>query len=78
LKPGPPRTTLVFVDAVEGPRARLLVETEAFDVPAALLPAGAGEGTWLRLRFGLVADPTGAASVRRRLGSSDDGRDLAL
>ena len=78
MKGGPARATLVFVDAVEGRRARLLVETEAVEVPATLLPAGAGEGVWLRLRFGVVADPTLAAAVRRRLGAGDEGRDLAL
>ena len=43
------KTTAVFVDAVENGRARLLLGEDAFTVPAALLPDGAGEGTWLKL-----------------------------
>ena len=53
-KPAPPprsKTTAVFVDAVENGRARLLVGEDAFTLPAALLPEGAGEGSWLQLSF---------------------------
>ena len=47
--PSKTKTTAVFVDAVENGRARLLFGSDAFTVPAALLPDDAGEGSWLQL-----------------------------
>jgi hypothetical protein len=82
-KAGPPgaaaQARLLFVDAIEGERARLLLGVDAFDVPARLLPRGAKEGSWLRPSFDLVpAPPDSGAALRRRLGAGDDGGDIKL
>ncbi len=70
---------LFFVDAMEGGVARLLRGTEAFTVPAALLPAGAKEGSWLRASFKLAPAPADdGADVRSKLGQNDDGGDIKL
>lgn len=72
---------LLFVDAIEGDSARLLLGTEAFTVPARLLPAGAKEGSWLRPSFALAPAPPddgASAALRRRLGRDDDGGDIKL
>jgi len=71
----------LFVDAIEGGRARLLLGGDAFTIPASLLPPGAVEGSWLRLSFQLAAAPADEAeaeATRRRLGADDDGGDLKL
>jgi hypothetical protein len=76
-----PEAGLLFVDAIEGDSARLLLGTDAFNVPARLLPAGAKEGSWLRASFALAPAPhdDGAgAALRRRLGRDDDGGDIKL
>lgn len=75
-----PGAGLLFVDAIEGDSARLLLGTDAFNVPARLLPAGAKEGSWLRASFALAPAPhdDGAAALRRRLGRDDDGGDFKL
>lgn len=72
---------LLFVDAIEGGSARLLLGTEAFTVPARLLPPGAKEGSWLRPSFALAPAPPddrASAALRRRLGRDDDGGDIKL
>ncbi len=76
-RPAPP---LLFVDAVEGETARLvLAGGAAFSIPARLLPAGAKEGSWLQASFALApAPPDAAAEIRRRLGRDDDGGDIKL
>jgi hypothetical protein len=76
--PAPP---LLFVDAVENERARLLLGREAFEVPAALLPRGAREGSWLRWSMELApapADEDQGNTLRSKLGRDDDGGDLDL
>jgi hypothetical protein len=75
----PPDGALVFVDAVEGDRARLLLGVDAFDVPARLLPTGAREGSWLRLSMKLApAPPDEGDATRRKLGRDDGGGDIQL
>lgn len=72
---------LLFVDAIENGRARLLLGREAFDVPAALLPHGAREGSWLRWSLALAPAPPDddqGAAVRAKLGRGDDGGDIDL
>lgn len=72
---------LLFVDAVEAESARLLLGVEAFNVPARLLPAGAKEGSWVRLSFQIAPAPPdedAADALRRKLGGDDDGGDIKL
>jgi len=79
--PAPAQAGRLFVDAIEGGRARLLLGGDAFTIPASLLPPGAVEGSWLRLSFQLTAAPpeeAEAEATRRRLGADDDGGDLKL
>jgi hypothetical protein len=72
---------LLFVDAIEGGTARLLLGVEAFSVPARLLPAGTTEGSWVRLSFEIAPAPPddqAAETLRRKLGDGDDGGDIKL
>jgi hypothetical protein len=70
---------LLFVDAIEAGTARLLLGVEAFNVPARLLPAGAKEGSWVRLSFEIApAPPNDTDALRRKLGRGDDGGDIEL
>lgn len=72
---------LLFVDAIEGGTARLLLGVEAFNVPARLLPAGAKEGSWVRLSFQIAPAPpdeAAADALRQKLGRDDDGGDIKL
>ena len=48
----------LFVDAIEGERARLLLGEEAFEIPARLLPEGAKEGSWVSVSLALVPAPS--------------------
>ena len=77
---GAPRAPqLLFVDAIEGPRARLLWGEEAFDVPVGLLPAGTREGAWLRLSLSPApAPPDEGGALRSKLSRDDDGGDIKL
>ena len=64
-----------------GGRARILWGTEAFEVPAGLLPEGTTEGTWLRLTLAAVpasSDEEEGEAIRRRLRGGDDGGDIKL
>ena len=72
------KTTPVFVDAVEEGHARLELGEQAFTVPAALLPDGAGEGTWLQLTVTVAPPQADPEALRRRLGSDDPGGPLKL
>ena len=73
------KEALLFVDAIEGGQARLLLDEEAFTVPASLLPPGAREGTWLRLSLRVVpAPPSRADAIRKRLARDDDGGPIKL
>jgi len=70
---------LVFVDAVEAGRARLVLDDEAFTVPARLLPKGAREGSWIRWTGRVVPAPASdAAAVRARLSRDDRGGPIKL
>jgi hypothetical protein len=72
------RTTELFVDAVEAGRARLLLGEEAFSVPAVLLPAGAREGSWIRLGVAVIPPPSDPEPLRRKLGGGDPGGPIKL
>jgi hypothetical protein len=82
--PGPTgpasRTTAVFVDGVEAEtgRARLLLGDDAFTVPAALLPDGAREGSWLTLTATLAPAQADPDTLRRKLGAGDPGGPIEL
>lgn len=74
-------TVLLFIDAIEDDEAVLLLEDRRHRIPRAILPAGAGEGTWLRLtvdgaRKLEVEDEIEAR--RARLLRSDPGGDIKL
>ncbi|MEC9071654.1 MAG: DUF3006 domain-containing protein, partial [Myxococcota bacterium] len=74
----------VWLDRVEGDRAILGTEGgDEMEVPAALLPPGAVEGSWMKLSLSLDPDRTSTESsavsdLLRRLGEEDDGGDLVL
>ncbi len=73
------KPSLLFVDAVENGRARLLLGRDAFEVPVALLPRGAREGSWLRWSLALAPAPPDdeqGAALRAKLGRDDDGGDI--
>jgi hypothetical protein len=72
------RTTVVFVDAIEGGRARLLLGETAFELPLALLPDEAREGCWLDLTATIVPAPTDPEERRRRMGGDDPGGPIRL
>jgi hypothetical protein len=70
---------LLFVDAIEGEKARLLWGVEAFDVPLGLLPAGTREGAWLHLTLSAApAPPDEGGALRQKLSRDDDGADIKL
>ena len=73
-----PKTTAVFVDAVEDGRARLMLGDDAFEVPAALLPDDAREGSWLKLTVTVTPPQADPDALRRKLGSDDPGGPLKL
>jgi hypothetical protein len=73
-----PKTTAVFVDAVEDGRARLMLGDDAFEVPAALLPDDAREGSWLKLTATLTPPQADPETLRRELGGDDPGGPLKL
>ena len=60
-----PVTKRVSVDRVEGDTAVLLDGRREIQVPAAWLPEGAGEGTWLQLT--LAADAAATDDARARV-----------
>jgi hypothetical protein len=73
--PGPP----LFVDAIEGGVARLLLGTRAFALPAALLPAGVKEGGWVTVRVAPTsAPPDDTEAIRAALAKDDPGGDIEL
>ena len=76
--PSQTKTTAVFVDAVENGRARLLLGTDAFTVPAALLPGDAGEGSWVKLTTTITTPQADPDALRRKLGGGDRGGPIKL
>jgi hypothetical protein len=70
---------LLFVDAIDEGRARLLLDEDAFTVPASLLPEDAREGSWLRLSIGVVPAPASEAdAIRKKLSRDDPGGPIKL
>jgi len=70
---------LLFVDAIEDDRARLVLDEEAFTVPARVLPKGAREGSWIRLSGDVVPAPqSDAADLRKKLARDDPGGPIKL
>ena len=55
--------TEITLDRLEGDRALLIVGGEAVEIPAAALPAGAGEGCRLKIA---LAPPSEEADARGR------------
>ena len=77
-KPPATKSSAVFVDAVENGHARLLLGDDAFTVPAALLPDGAGEGAWLKLTTTVTPPQADPDALRRKLGRGDPGGPIKL
>jgi hypothetical protein len=74
-------SVLLFIDAIEDDQAWVLLEEKRYPMPRALLPAGAGEGTWLRLsvdRAQKLEVEDAIAAQRARLLRSDPGGDIKL
>ena len=74
-------SVLLFVDAIEDDEAWVLLEDKRYRLPRALLPAGAGEGTWLRLTVDGARKQDVEAEIearRARLLRSDPGGDIKL
>jgi hypothetical protein len=72
---------LLFIDAIEDDDAVVLLEDKRHRLPRALLPAGAGEGTWLRLTVDGARKlelEDEIAGRRARLLRSDAGGDIKL
>jgi hypothetical protein len=79
MKKAPPKGTLVYVDAVEAGRARLVLDEDAFTVPARMLPAGVREGSWLELGARVVPAPASRAdAIRKKLAKGDPGGPIKL
>jgi len=74
-----PAPGLLFVDAIDGDKARLMWGVESFDVPLGLLPAGTREGAWLHLTLSpAAAPPDEGGALREKLSRGDDGGDIKL
>jgi hypothetical protein len=74
-------SVLLFIDAIEDDEAWVLLEEKRYRMPRALLPAGAGEGTWLRLsvdRARKLEVEDEIEARRARLLRSDKGGDIKL
>jgi hypothetical protein len=79
MKKARPDGPLLYVDAIDEGRARLLLDEDAFTVPASLLPDGARAGSWLSLALRVVpAPPSGADAIRKKLARDDDGGPIKL
>ena len=72
-------SVLLFIDAIEDDEALVLLEEKRYSMPRALLPAGAGEGTWLRLTLDRSKKVEEEIEARRaRLLRSDPGGNIKL
>jgi hypothetical protein len=74
-------SVLLFIDALEDDEALVLLEDKLYGLPRALLPAGAGEGMWLRLsvdRSQKAKVEAEIAARRARLLRSDPGGNIKL
>ncbi len=54
-----------YIDRLEGETAVLLVEGETLELPRRLLPAGAGEGDWLKAE--LTVDTAAGVEARQEI-----------
>ncbi len=75
------KETRAFVDRIEGTIAVLRADGATIELPAAMLPEGAGEGTWVAISIAPIAVPEEAAAgetLRAKLGADDDGGDFKL
>jgi hypothetical protein len=75
------RTSRAFIDVIDGPNARVLVDEVLYTLPMALLPQGAQEGAWIEIRVEPIAAPPSAAATeakRKALSAGDDGGDFSL
>ena len=72
-------SVLLFIDAIEDDEALVLLEEKRYSMPRALLPAGAGEGLWLRLTLDRSKKVEEEIEARRaRLLRSDPGGNIKL
>jgi hypothetical protein len=72
-------SVMLFIDAIEDDEAFVLLEEKRYSLPLALLPSGAGEGTWLRLSVDSSQKVEDEIEARRaRLLRSDPGGDIKL
>lgn len=72
-------TTRAFVDGFEGSVARLVVNERTVNLPRALLPKTAREGSWVEIAIELIDPPeSDAEEIRKKLSADDDGGDLKL
>jgi hypothetical protein len=79
MKKTAPKEPVLYVDAVEAGRARLVLGAEVFTIPARLLPKGAREGSWVRLSGRVVPAPrSDAAAIREKLARDDPGGPIKL
>jgi hypothetical protein len=70
---------LLFIDAIEDDEAQVLLGEKRWSLPRALLPAGAKEGSWLRLTVDSSQKIGEEIEARRaRLLRSDPGGDIKL
>lgn len=69
----------LFIDAIEDDEAVVIVGEKTYRVPRAVLPAGAKEGSWLRLVVDTSSTVGAEIDIQRtRLVGSDDGGDIKL
>ena len=74
----------LWIDRIEGDRAVLGADGDlVLEIPTALLPPGAGEGTWLKLSLEVdeartTQETENVEALLDRLGAGDDGGDLIL
>ena len=75
-------SVLLFIDAIEDDEVWVLLDEKRHSLPRAILPAGAGEGTWLRLtvdRSGKGQKVKAEIETRRaRMLRGDPGGDIKL
>jgi hypothetical protein len=74
-------SVLLFIDAIEDDEAWVLLAEKRYRMPRALLPAGAGEGTWLHVsvdRARKLEVEEEIEARRARLLRSDPGGDIKL
>ena len=70
---------LLFIDAIEDDEAHVLLGEKRWSIPRALLPAGAKEGSWLRLALDTSQKVSEEIEARRaRLLRSDPGGNIKL